>query len=76
MLFASCRVARGPANPYCLRMRRVTEGIGIDGNKFHFEDDWRVPEMAHKLLDGLWTGHTTFKVRSVVWADAGDEGEL
>ena len=47
----------------------MTEGVDIEGNKFRVEDDWSAPDRAHKLLDLLWAGHTTFKARNVVWSD-------
>ena len=50
-------------------MRRVTEGVDIEGNKFRIDDDWREPGRAHKVLDLPWTGLTTFKARDVVCAE-------
>ena len=68
-LFTPCSVARGPAHPDCLRTRRVTEGVDIEGNKFRIDNDWREPSRAHKVLDLPWTGHTTFRTGDVVWAE-------
>ena len=68
-LFTPCRVARGPAHPDCLRTRRVTESVDIEGNQFGIDDDRREPGRAHKVFDLPWTGITTFKTRDVVWAE-------
>ena len=69
LLFTPCRVARGPAHLDCLRTRRVTEGVDIEGNRFRINDDWRELGWAHKVLDLPWTGFTTFRTRDVVWAE-------
>ena len=73
-LFTPCRVARGPAHPDCLRTRRVTEGVDIQGNRFRIDDNWREPGIAHKVLDLPWTGVTTFRSRDVIWAEEEPEG--
>ena len=73
-LFTPCSVARGPAHPDCLRTRRVTEGVDIEGNRFRIDDNWREPGRAHIVLDLPWTGVTTFRSRDVIWAEEEPEG--
>ena len=73
-LFTPCRVARGPAHPDCLRTRRVTEGVDIEGNKFRIDDHWRKPGRAHKVLDLPWTGVTTCPSRDAISAEEEPQG--
>ena len=55
-------------------MRRVTEGVDIQGNTFRIDADWREPGRAHEVLDLPWTGVTTLRTRDVVGVEEEVEG--
>ena len=75
-LFTRCRVARGPAHPDCLRTRRVTQGVVIEGNRLWIDDDWRQSGRAQKVLDLPWTGLTTFRTRDLVWSEENPQSRV
>ena len=39
---------------------RITEGMYADGRKVYICDDWTKPRNAHRALETLWVGTTTF----------------
>lgn len=68
-LFTPAKVSKGPNDLDKLQCRRTTIGIDKSGRTFTITDDWRDSQIAHRLLDDLWTGKTIFYVRSCTWSD-------
>ena len=63
-LFTPGRVPRGPSDIDRLHAERITKGINASGRMFKIIDDWRCPQVAHKVLDEPWTGCTIFRLRT------------
>ena len=62
-LFTPCGTSGSPPRPPGLLGKRITEGEYVEsGEKFIVVDDWRDKRTAHRRLDGVWTGTTTFEV--------------
>ena len=80
-LFTPHRAAGGPSVEDCSNTRRITRGVYIrDGTQFEIKDDYSVEDVAHKVLEGAWTGVTEFnfiepevKTKKIVWADCSSD---
>ena len=63
-LFTPIRVAGSPPGK-ALTAVRITEGVFNDnGEAFRIADNWTARSTAHQDLGRLWTGSTTFVLRS------------
>ena len=62
-LFTPHKVANGPSVGAIVKKIRVTKGVYVrTGKEFEVIDDYTVGGNAHRLLQGVWTGTTEFRV--------------
>ena len=54
------QVKGGPGSGNDLENKRWTVGIRRDETRFEITDDWKIRDVAHRLLPFEWKGHTWF----------------